>query len=219
MKDLSNLRVLIADDHAVVRRGLRAAIAEDARLMVVAEVADGAAALRALQELRPEVAVLDYGMPLLNALEVVAKAHELGVECAFIQLTMHKEEALFNETVSLGVLGYVLKENAVEELVAGIHHVAAGRQFFSPEISEFMVQRRQRAVRLGEARPELQRLTPAEITILRLIAQSRTSREIARQLGISSRTVDNHRTNMAAKLSLVGVHSLVKFALEHRDSL
>ena len=219
MKDLSNLRVLIADDHAVVRRGLRAAIAEDARLTVVAEAADGAAALRALQELGPEVAVLDYGMPHLNAIEVVAKAHELGVECAFILLTMHKEEALFNETVSLGVLGCVFKENAVEELVAGIHHVAAGRHFFSPEISEFMAQRHQRAVRLGEAKPELQRLTLAEMRILRLIAQSRTSREIARQLGISSRTVDNHRANMAAKLSLVGVCRLVKFAIEHRDSL
>jgi DNA-binding NarL/FixJ family response regulator len=163
--------------------------------------------------------IREYGMPHLNALEVVVKAHELGVECAFILLTMHKEEALFNETVSLGVLGCVFKENAVEELVAGIHHVAAGRHFFSPEISEFMAQRHQRAVRLGEAKPELQRLTLAEMRILRLIAQSRTSREIARQLGISSRTVDNHRANMAAKLSLVGVCRLVKFAIEHRDSL
>ena len=219
MKTPPNLRVLIADDHAVVRRGLRAAIAEDALLTVVAEVADGAAALRTLQELGPEVAVLDYCMPQLNALQVVAKAHELGVECAFILLTMHKEEALFNEAVSLGVLGYVLKENAIEELVTGIHQVAAGRHFFSPEISDFRVHRHQRAVRLNAAKPELQRLTPAERKILRLIAQSRTSREIARQLGLSSRTVDNHRSHMAAKLSLVGVHSLVKFALEHGHSL
>ncbi|MEI6567234.1 MAG: response regulator transcription factor, partial [Verrucomicrobiota bacterium] len=208
-----------ADDHALVRRGLRAAIDEDAHLTVVAEVADGAEALRALQTFQPQVAVMDYGMPQLNALEVVAKAQELGVECAYILITMHKEEALFNEAISQGVLGYVLKENAVEELIAGIRQVAVGRHFFSPEVSDFMVHRHQRSVRLSQARTELRSLTPAETQILRLVAQSRTSREIGRLLGVSPRTVDNHRTNIAAKLSLAGVHSLVKFAIEHRDSL
>ena len=219
MKEPPPLRVLIADDHAVVRLGLRAAIADNPHLSVVAEVADGAAALSALESLHPQVAVLDYAMPHLNALQVVAKAHERGVECAFILLTMHKEESLFNEALSQGVLGYVLKENAVEEVVAGILQVADGRHFFSPEISDFMVRRHQRVASLSDGKSGLQQLTPAETQILRLIAQSRTSREIARSLDISPRTVDNHRTNIAAKLSLVGVHSLVKFAIEHRDSL
>ena len=214
-----NLRVLIADDHAIVRRGLCAALAEDPQLTVVAEVGDGAGAVRALQSLRPQVAVLDYAMPGGNGLEVVAQANELGVECAFILLTMHKEEVLFNEAVSRGVLGYVLKENAVEELVAGIHRVAAGHHYFSPEISDFMAQRHRRAADFTTAKPGLQRLSAAEYQILRLIGQSRTSKEIASQLQISPRTVDNHRAHTAEKLGLTGVHSLVKFALEHRHSL
>jgi len=219
MRAEQTLRIVIADDHPIVRKGLCAVVAEDPQLQIVADVADGAEAWNKIQQLQPDVAILDYTMPKLNGLEVVAKLRMAGLQCAYVLLTMHKREDLFNAAMDEGFLGFILKDNAIEELLQCIHAVAQNRHFISPDISDFLLRRGQQTDRLTMEKPGLARLTPAERRVLKLIAEGCTSKEIARALELSPRTVDNHRARMARKLELSGTHSLLKFAFDHRSSL
>jgi DNA-binding NarL/FixJ family response regulator len=126
---------------------------------------------------------------------------------------------MFNEAMDLGVLGYVLKDSAADDILHCIRAVADGRHYLSPAVSGFLVNRHTRAESLRRAKPGLADLTPAELRILRLIARNKTSKEIADELELSTRTVDNHRFNICTKLELHGVHSLVKFAFDHKSEL
>ena len=134
-------------------------------------------------------------------------------------LTMHKEEEIFNRALDFGAKGFVLKENAVEEIVKAIITVAAGEHYLSSSISGYLVRRRSRAESLAAQKPGLDDLTKAERRILKLIAEKKTSRQIGAELFISPRTVEAHRANICAKLELRGSHSLLQFALENRSAL
>jgi DNA-binding NarL/FixJ family response regulator len=213
------IRVLVADDHPVFRRGLREVIEEEPDLDVVAEAEDGTMALDRLLALRPRIAVLDIGMPRKDGLVLAAEVRELRLDVGIIFLTMHKEEAAFNRALDLGAKGYVLKDSAAADIVASIRAVAAGRNYISPEISTYLFNRMSRVSSLAQDRPVLQSLTPMERQIVRLIAHKKTSKEIADELCISPRTVDNHRNNICRKLDLHGINALLKFALEHRSDL
>jgi len=215
----TKLKVLIADDHPIFRRGLREVIETDARLMVVGEAEDGVAALRQIENLQPEVAVLDIDMPQLNGFELAKeiKRKRLAVEVVF--LTMHKDEGMLNEALEAGVRGYVLKDSAVTDIAASIHAVARGEHYLSPARSTFLVHRGQRAASFVKENAGLQELTQSERRVVRLIAENKTSKEIAAELFISYRTVENHRANIAQKLNLSGSHALLKFALEHKSQL
>jgi DNA-binding NarL/FixJ family response regulator len=209
----------MADDHPLFRGGLRQIITAQSDLRLVHEASDGEEALRSARELKPAVAILDLDMPKLNGLEVAAVIQRDRLPVHIIVLTMHREEDLFNEALDLGILGYVLKESAAEDILQGIRAVAAGQHYLSPSISGFLVNRHARAESLRRAKPGLANLTPAELRVVRLIAQSKTSKEIADELGLSTRTVENHRFNIGTKLDLHGVHSLVKFAFDHKSEL
>ena len=213
------LRILIADDHPIFRRGLRQVIETDAGLKVIAEAEDGAEALDQIRALRPEVAVLDVHMPKLGGFDLVRALRGSRVATALIFLTMYKDEEIFNSAMDLGVKGYVLKESAVTEIVGAIKAVAAGQPFISPALSGYLLNRGHRAALLAREQPNLARLTPTERRILKLVAEYKTSKEIADQLHIHSRTVDNHRTNICQKLGLHGSHALLKFALEHKSEI
>ena len=213
------ITVLIADDHPVFRRGLREVFDEDKRFQVVAEAADGAEALRLAQQFKPAVAVLDIRMPRLNGLQVVREAGSLKPPVGFVMLTNHADEELFDQAMDLGVLGYVLKENAVIDVLAAVENVANGRMFLSQSIAEMLVGRRTRARQMAEEHSGLKSLSPMEKRILRLIASDKTSKEIAEQLRVSIRTVDTHRQNISQKLNIKGSHSLLKFAFDHRLEL
>jgi DNA-binding NarL/FixJ family response regulator len=132
---------------------------------------------------------------------------------------MHSEEDMFNEALDLGALGYVLKESAISDIVAAVKMVARGQHYLSPAISGFLVRRGQRAASLQREKPGLSSLTQSEIRILKLIAEDKTSKEIAETLFISHRTVENHRTNICQKLGLTGTHALLRFALKHKSEL
>lgn len=214
-----SLSILMADDHPTFRGGLRQIIAEQSDLRLIHESGDGEAALRAARELKPAVAILDLDMPKLGGLEVAAAIQRERLPVRIIVLTMYREEDMFNEALDLGILGYVLKDSAAEDIVQGIRTVATGQHYLSPAISGFLVNRNTRAEALRRAKPGLADLTAAERRILKLIAQSKTSKEIADELGLSTRTVENHRFNIGTKLDLHGVHSLVKFAFEHKSEL
>ena len=214
-----DLTVMIADDHPIFRRGLREVIEGDGGLSVVGEAGDGEAALRLAEEKRPAVAVLDIDMPRLSGFELVAEFGRRHLPVAVVFLSMHKDEAMFNEAMRLGVRGYVLKDSAATDIVAGIRAVAAGQHFISPALSTYLIKRGERLSAFVREQPGLGGLTPAERRVLKLIADNKTSREIAAELFVSRRTVENHRTNICQKLGLRGSHSLLKFALEHKSEL
>jgi len=191
----------------------------DSRFELVGEAADGEAAWKVIQEKAPDVAVLDINLPGLTGLEVARKLQDKKLKTRVIILTMLKEEDLVNRALNFGVNGFVLKENAVEDIVTAIATVAGGGHYLSPAVSGFLVRRRSRAESLAARKPGLDDLTKAERRILKLIGEKKTSREIAGELFISPRTVEAHRANISTKLDLHGSHSLLQFALENRASL
>lgn len=213
------ISVLIADDHPIFRTGLREVLSEDAAIKLVAETADGQTALQRIRELKPQVAVLDMDMPGMNGLQIARKVLDLKLPVALVILTLYKEERVFNEAIDAGVLGYVLKENAANDLLSCVHAVARGEAFISPSLSSLLLGRNTRARQLLEEKPELEKLSPAERRILKLIAEDLTSKEIGERLEISSHTVENHRANISEKLRLRGSHSLLKFAFANKDRL
>jgi len=213
------LRILIADDHPIVRRGLCDVIASDAGLRLVGQAGNGEEALRLIEELRPDIAILDVHMPKLDGLRVARTLGARQSPLKVVLLTMHEDEDMLNEALNLGIPAYVLKENAVEDLVSAVRAVAAGGTFISAKLSGLLLRRRTRAEALNREKPGLAALTPTERRILKLIAEDRTSKEIADLLGCSVRTIDTHRQNMSTKLELSGSHSLLKFAYDNKSKL
>jgi two-component system response regulator DegU len=212
-------KVLIVDDHPLFRGGLRQVVLDDGRFELVGETGDGEAAWQLIREKKPDVAVLDVKLPGLTGLEIARKLQDTRSRTRAIILTMHSEEELFNRALDNGAMGFVLKENAVEDIVKAIAAVAEGRHYLSSTISGYLVRRRHRAETLAKEKPGLDDLTKAELRILKLISLKKTSREIAAELFISPRTVEAHRANICSKLGLRGSHSLLYFALDHKSEL
>lgn len=213
------IKVLIADDHPIFRKGLRQAIESDRALIIVGEAANGLDAYHSTVALKPDVVVLDIEMPTLSGLEVASRIHKEHLPVEIVFLTMYKDEDMFNEAMDRGVKGYVLKENTVEDIVSCIKAVAKGEYFLSPTISAYLITRSDRARSLLKKKPQLDDLTPTERKILRLIAENKTSKEIAAMLNVSHRTVENHRLNICNKLDIHGSHALLKFALQFKSEL
>ena len=212
-------KVLIVDDHPLFRGGLRQVIQSDPRFELIGEAGDGETALQLIQKEKPDVAVLDVKLPRLNGLELTCQLRAKRSSTRVIILTMHKEEELCNHALDFGAMGFVLKENAVEEILKAIAAVAGGEHYLSSSISGYLVRRRSRAEKLAAQKPGLDDLTKAERRILKLISEKKTSRQIAAELFISPRTVEAHRANICDKLDLHGSHSLLQFALENRSAL
>ena len=208
-------RIVIADDHPLLRSGLKQAIETESSMRVVGEAADGAAALDVIAALTPDIVILDLAMPGMGGFEVITAMQRRQLKGDVIVLTLHNEEAMLARALSLGVRGYVLKNTASTDIVTCIDAVRRGQRYTSAEVTTFLFKR------ATETKPVegLESLTPTERTVLRLIAEYKTSREIAADLGISHRTVENHRNNISAKLGVRGSHALVKFALRHGSSL
>jgi DNA-binding NarL/FixJ family response regulator len=216
---LHEIRVIIADDHPIFRHGLRQLVEKDPRITVVAEADNGETALELIVTHRPETAVLDVNMPGKDGFAVLRSLQGQRSPTPVIFLTMHKDEMHFNEALSLGVMGYVLKESAATDITNCIKAVAAGQNYVSPELSTYLIGRGQRASALSRDQPNLDDLTPTERRVIALLAQYRTNREIAAELFVSVRTIENHRANICSKLNLHGPHALMKFALNHKSEL
>jgi DNA-binding NarL/FixJ family response regulator len=214
-----HVKVLIADDHPIFRAGLVQVISNDGAFKVVAEASNGVQALALLQSLRPEVAVVDIDMPEMDGLQLARALREKHLATRLIFLTMHKKESFFNEAMDLGVSGYVLKDNAVLDILQALRTVAAGECYLSPIMSSYLVTRAQKGRRLVQDKPALGDLTAMERRVLGLIADNKTSKEIAAELFISPLTVETHRRNICQKLELHGSHRLLQFALQHRSEL
>ena len=213
------ISVFIADDHPIFRKGLCEVIGHDPLLRIVGQAAHGEEALRLVMELQPDVAILDINMPKLSGLQVARILNDRQSATKLVLLTMHQDEDLLDEALALGVSAYVLKESAVEDLLSAVQAVMAGQSFISPTIAALLMKRRKMGDELRREKPGLDRLTPSERRILRLIAEDRTTKEIADALGVSPRTVETHRQNVSHKLHLSGSHSLLKFAFDNKHQL
>jgi DNA-binding NarL/FixJ family response regulator len=211
------IQVLLADDHPVVRRGLKATIEEDEHLLVVADVGDGAEALRRIVELRPAVAIIDIDMPGLNGLGVAREVTAQNIETRIIFMTFHANEDLMRAAMDVGGKGYLLKGSETDEIAAAIHAVSAGRTYIGSAMAAVLL--KQNADNPNAQSLDVSILTPTEKKILRLIADGLSSKEVGDKLSIHYRTVENHRTNMCRKLNIEGANALARFALQHRAAL
>jgi DNA-binding NarL/FixJ family response regulator len=213
---VDQIRIVIADDHPIVRQGLRQTMERESDLTVLAEADDGEAALRLINELKPDVVVMDLDMPVMSGFALLTALREHGISIGTIVLTVHQEKEFFDEAVRLGAQGYILKDSTVTDIVQGIRAVAAGQSYVSPALTSYLLsQARQEQVRPAG----ISQLTNTERTVLRLVAEYKTNNQIGEELCISPHTVKTHRKNITGKLGLEGNHALMKFALEHKPQL
>jgi DNA-binding NarL/FixJ family response regulator len=213
------ITIVIADDHPIVRQGLRQTIEEDKRLRVIAEASDGQAAVEAVAAHSPKVTILDIDMPVMNGFDAARAIRQQALSTEIIFLTMHRDEEMFNEAIDLGAKGFVLKDSALTDIVECIKSVAASEHYASHALTSFLINRSRRAIGLTETQPTIKDLTPTERNVLKLVADNLTTKEIGERLFISPRTVEKHRENISQKLNLRGSHSLLKFALSHKSEL
>jgi DNA-binding NarL/FixJ family response regulator len=210
------IRILLADDHPVVLRGLKASIQENPRNLVIAEEGDGDGALAAIKRLLPEVAILDVDMPKLDGFGVAREITKLGLTTKIIFLTLHTDEQIFDSAMQLGAKGYLLKESATQEITTAIDTIKSGRIYICSAMAAITMQRRNAS---PADDPLLGGLTSTERRILKSIAGGNASKDIAEELSIHFRTVENHRTNICRKLKIEGPNALLRFAMQHKDKL
>lgn len=208
---MNTIRLLLADDHTLVRAGIRGLLAALADVEVIGETGDGHEALSLAETLRPDVVLLDIGMPGLNGLEVAARLMKLDPAIRVVILSMHKSEEYVLQALRAGAAGYLLKGSAVAELEVAIRAVARGDTYLSPEVSKRVVD--EYVSRTGGETDPLAALTPRQREILQLVAEGHTNKEIAQRLGVSHRTVEAHRNQLMKRLDVHDLAGLVRFAM------
>ena len=207
------IRILLADDHTVMRSGLRLLLESRPEFSVVAEAADGRQAVEQAETLRPDVAVMDIGMPQLNGIEAAQRITNALPHTAIVILSMHSDEGYVLRALKAGAKGYLLKDSAEGDLVEAIHSVHQGKTFFSPEITRMLMDDYVREIRKRGADDSYDLLTPREREILQLVAELKTNKEIAQALHLSLYTVETHRRNLQEKLNLHSVAELILYAV------
>lgn len=213
------LRIVIAEDHPFFRKGLRTALENAASLEVVAEASDGLTALEQVRSLAPDLVVLDVGLPRMNGIALVRRMREEQISAEVVFLTICDDEGVFEEALALGVKGYLLKDCTEAEFLGCVTAVSSGHHYTSPSMTSYLVNKTRRVSGLTRNNPGLGLLTPQEREILRRIAVEKTSKEIAREMGIAPKTVDAHRSNICNKLEIHGHHVLTRFAVRHRSEI
>jgi DNA-binding NarL/FixJ family response regulator len=203
------IRVLIADDHGIVRSGLRLLIERQSDMKVIAEADDGVAALESTQAQRPDVAVLDVSMPRMTGLQAAREIRSHVPDTRVLLLSMHDDERYFLEGLEAGAAGYVLKRAADTDLIAAVRTVAGGRTFLSDEAQRTL---KDEWLEGGRTEPD-NPLTPRELEVVKLIAEALTNRQIAETLKLSEKTVESHRTNVFSKLEMRDRVEIVRYAI------
>jgi DNA-binding NarL/FixJ family response regulator len=212
------IRIILVDDYPVVRKGLKASIEEEASLKVIAEASDGEEALELIKKMRPQLAILDIDMPKLDGLGVAKEIARLKLETKIIFLSFHKDEDIFRAALAAGGNGYLLKDSAMQEIVTAIQTVVAGNVYMSSAIT-LQLLHGDSSTNTTSENPLIRDLTVSEKRILKLIAEGLSSKEIGNELSIHYRTVENHRTNICRKLNIEGANALLRFAVQHKETL
>jgi DNA-binding NarL/FixJ family response regulator len=214
-----NITLVIADDHPLFRSGLRQAIESNNEFSILAEASDGEEALKNILHHNPQIAILDMDMPKLKGLDVLKQLSKEKSDTDVIILTMYDEEDMFNRAIDLGVMGYVLKENAVSDIIDSIRSVASGKQYISPSICGYLITRTKKVNTGADTKAGISALTVMQRKVLQLISENKTTKEIANMLFISPKTVERHRSNICDKLNITGNNALLKFVIEHKNLL
>jgi DNA-binding NarL/FixJ family response regulator len=207
------IRILLADDHSIVRAGLRRIIEDSGDIEVIAEAADGHEAVQKAHETMPDVAVIDISMPIMDGLEVVSQLHHYYPKMPILILTMHEEEQYVFRAISAGAKGYITKRSAPEQMVNAIRKVYAGGRYLSDSAAESLAHRLASG---AQDRSPLDALSNREIQVLRQLALGKTTREIAEAYNISVKTVDTYRFRLLKKLNLRNNAELSRFAIQNR---
>jgi len=206
------LRVLLADDHGIVRRGLRSLL-EDAEVSVVGEAADGLEAVRLCETLRPDVLIVDIGMPKLNGIDVAARVQKIEHAPSVIILSMHSDESYIIRALASGARAYLLKDATDEDLLPALRAVAAGRPFFSPAVTAVLVQDYMRSLQTRNLTDSYGLLTDREKEVLQLLAEGRSNKEVATLLNLALSTIETHRASLMQKLNLHNTAEIVLYAV------
>ena len=207
------VRILIADDHKIVRDGLKALLESEADFEVIGEAGTGQDAIRLIRKLEPDVAVVDIGMPELNGIEVTRKMVSAQPQLKVVALTMHADRRFVAGMLHAGAAAYVLKEAAFEELINAIRSVISGQTYLSRAITDVVVDDYRKLIEAGED-GGLQQLSPREREVLQLLAEGKKTAQIADLLHVSVKTVETHRTNTMKKLGLNNIADLTRFAIK-----
>lgn len=210
------IRIVIADDHPIFRRGLAEILASTRDFSVIGEVENGARALELVEQSSPDVAILDLDMPVLDGIAVAKMIHERRLPVKVIFLTMHRNQSVVRSMNKIGVSGYVLKDAVLDEIVDCIRAVVNGEQFLGSGLGQRDSSGVPSSIGISPI-DDINELSQTERKVLSEIARSRSNREIARDLFISVRTVETHRYNICSKLHIKGPHALLRFALANKD--
>jgi DNA-binding NarL/FixJ family response regulator len=212
---VTTIRVLVADDHTIVRQGLVGILKASPDMEVVAEASDGSEAVQMSLKTKPDVVVLDVSMPRLSGIEAARRIHEALPAARILVLTMHDDEEYILKMVRAGASGYLLKDGAASELLAGIRNLKAGKTHFGPHAAKALEEAFARD-RPSEPADPYERLTDREREVFQLVVEGKTNAEIGEMLFISAKTVDNHRTRLMEKLGLHSAAEVIRYAARHK---
>ena len=207
---MNPIRILLADDHAVVRQGFRAMLAQQPDITIVGEAGNGREVMALAEKTKPDLIVMDVAMPELNGIEATRRLTAIMPDIRILALSMHKDSVYVREMLKAGAKGYLLKDSGESDLLDAVRTLARGGEYISPSVQEALIS----ATRSGAATP-LDQLTSREREVLQLIAEGKTNKEVAAVLKISPFTVDAHRGRIMEKLKVHNVNELVRFAVRH----
>lgn len=210
---MSLVRILLVDDHPFLRTGLRHVLEEHPEFRVVGEAADGSEGVRLAAQERPDVAILDIGMPNLNGIEAARQICDSVPGIAIIMLSVHSDESYVLRSLKVGARAYLLKQSAEADLIAAVKAVTQGKSFFSPAISQMLLEDYMRRLRDRDVEDTYELLTGREREILQMVAEGKSNKDIANHLHLSVYTVETHRANMMEKLNLHSVPELILYAV------
>ncbi|MBL8296277.1 MAG: response regulator transcription factor [Bryobacterales bacterium] len=209
-------RVLLADDHSIVRRGLRSALEDDPSFQIVGEAANGREAVQLAELLLPDVAIVDIAMPQLNGIDATALIQKASPQTRVLMLSVHSDETYILRALTAGARGYLLKDSAENEVVAAVRALAQGHSYFSPAIAKTLLDEHVRYLRNRGLEDSYDLLTDREKEVLQLLAEGRSNKEVAAVLGIGVSTIETHRMNLMQKLNLHSTAEIVLYAVRKR---
>jgi two-component system, NarL family, response regulator NreC len=210
---MRKIRILLADDHKLMRSGLRVLLEQQSDMAVVGEASDGREAVALAGSLKPDVVVMDIGMPNLNGIEAAHQMTQSFPEIAVVMLSMHSDESYVLRALKAGAKGYLLKDSAESDLIRAVKAVAESKSFFSPAVSKVLLDDYVRKLKRSGAEDAYDLLTPREREVLQLVAEGKSNKDIANMLNLSVYTVETHRSNIMEKLNLHGIPELILYAV------
>jgi DNA-binding NarL/FixJ family response regulator len=213
---MSEIRVVLADDHGLLRKGVRSVLAQDPAITVVGEADDGQQAVRLAEEARPDVVILDIAMPQLNGIEAAAQIARRDKRAGILILSMYSDEEYLVRALNAGVRGYLLKDSAEPDLVRAVRAVAAGKTFFSPAIVDMLLDDYVHRLQQTALQDSYDLLTEREKQVLQLLAEGKTNKEVATALQLGVSTIETHRLNLMQKLNLHNTAELVLYAVKKK---